>query len=382
MESGTYGFIPGHPSAYTQPLYGFFLVPLYWLFDRHWLVVGLAHVIVATATAWLVYEIGRRVVSERAGLIAALIATLHPYLVWHDVHMNREILDQLLAAALVLLTLLTLERRSVGWAAAGGVVAGIAILGNVRLLFVPLLVALYLLLTLRAGGGRRAVVVAAAVPVAALLALAPWVVRNERAVGCVAITTDSRAFWKANNVNTLETLRAGKWIDDVPPLPGAPTLPQVAGDLYRNTGRVIETDECAQMRLYRTRALDFIQEHPGEKATLAVLGAAMLWQPWVTKTEGRPGAGTWLDLGRDWVEGAFALGLFALGLYGLTLVPRPFAVLVLALLAYQTVAAMIFVGETRYRAPWDFLIAVCASAAILKLADRLAPAYRGRLSSA
>ena len=32
----------------------------------------------------------------------ALLATLHPYIVWHDVHLNREILDQALAAALVL----------------------------------------------------------------------------------------------------------------------------------------------------------------------------------------------------------------------------------------------------------------------------------------
>ena len=33
-KHGTFGFIPGAPSAYTQPLYGFFLVPVYWLFGR------------------------------------------------------------------------------------------------------------------------------------------------------------------------------------------------------------------------------------------------------------------------------------------------------------------------------------------------------------
>src|SRR5215470_1562163 len=51
LASGTYGFIPGHPSAYTQPLYGFFLVPLYWILDRSWATVGVAHVVIATATA-------------------------------------------------------------------------------------------------------------------------------------------------------------------------------------------------------------------------------------------------------------------------------------------------------------------------------------------
>ena len=45
LTTGTYGFIPGHPSAYTQPLYGWFLIPLYWIFGRHWEVVGIAHVV-------------------------------------------------------------------------------------------------------------------------------------------------------------------------------------------------------------------------------------------------------------------------------------------------------------------------------------------------
>jgi len=73
VHHGTYGFIPGHPSAYTQPLYGFFLIPPYWVFGTSWVVVGAAHLLVAAATALLVYEIGRRVVSPLGGLLAASI---------------------------------------------------------------------------------------------------------------------------------------------------------------------------------------------------------------------------------------------------------------------------------------------------------------------
>ena len=76
LASGTYGFIPGRPSAYTQPLYGFFLVPLYWIFGRSWVVVGLAQIAVAVATALLVYEIGRRFVSRRAGWFFLAFAVL------------------------------------------------------------------------------------------------------------------------------------------------------------------------------------------------------------------------------------------------------------------------------------------------------------------
>ena len=103
--SGTFGFLPDVPSAYTQPLYAWFLAALYWPLERSWVVVGLAQVVVAVATALLVLAIGSHLSTVRTGVIAALVATLHPYLVWHDVHVNREILDGLLAAAIVLLAL-------------------------------------------------------------------------------------------------------------------------------------------------------------------------------------------------------------------------------------------------------------------------------------
>ena len=66
VHHGTFGFIPGEPSAYTQPLYGFFLVPIYWIFGRNWWAVGVAQILVATVTALLVYAIGARVHVARA----------------------------------------------------------------------------------------------------------------------------------------------------------------------------------------------------------------------------------------------------------------------------------------------------------------------------
>jgi len=145
VQHGTFGFIPGEPSAATQPLYGWFLIPVYWIFGRSWESVGIAQLALAIATVWLVYEIGRRVLGRRAGLIGAAIATLNPYLAWHDMHVNREIVDQVCAAALVLLTLIIAERPSKKLAALLGVTTGLAMLGNTRLVFIPFLCAVYLL---------------------------------------------------------------------------------------------------------------------------------------------------------------------------------------------------------------------------------------------
>ena len=355
LANGTYGFIPGRPSAYTQPLYGFFLVPLYWVFGHSWPVVGLAQIAVAVATAVVIYEIGRRFVSQRAGLIAAAAATLHPYLVWHDVHMNREILDELLAAAVVLLTLLVAERFSLLLAVGLGAALGLAVLGNVRLAVLPVVIAAFLLVL-----GRRAAVLPAVVTLAvAAIVVSPWLIRNEVSVGCFTLTTDGRALWKANNPQTYGLLSHGKWIDDVRDPTGHPfPNPEEARAIYQQGRGKSHIDECANQAYYQHRAWLFVRDHPDAKAKLAGLAVRMEWDPRTTASATDSGHGAI----RRWAQPVYTSLLYALGLLGLLFAPRRFVALALALLAYQTLAAVVFVGATRYRIPTDFLIALLAAA--------------------
>jgi hypothetical protein len=53
--------------------------------------------------------------------------------------------------------------------------------------------------------------------------------------------------------------------------------------------------------------------------------------------------------------------------------PARFVALALAVLAYQAVAAMVFVGATRYRVSTDFLIALLAAAALQWVLTRRRP---------
>jgi 4-amino-4-deoxy-L-arabinose transferase-like glycosyltransferase len=369
LASGTYGFIPGHPSAYTQPLYGWFLIPLYWIFGRHWEVVGLAQICVAVATTLVVWQIGKRWLSPAIGIVAALLVAFHPYLVWHDVHMNREILDHFLAASTVYLTLHAAERLLWSRALPLGAVIGLGILGNVRLEALPILIGAYLLW--RTGVSRRTLLAVAAVFAGAALLVLPWVVRNEVSVGCAAVTTDARALWKANNVNTYDTLKHGGWIDHVPQPKSFPPTPQDVYDHWVRTGIVLPYDECAQMNEFQSKVISFWVHHPGEKARLIPLDAQWLWQPSVVETRGRPGAGSWLDTLRSVAEPAYMIPLYILGAVGLFLVPRFVSVLAVLVLVYQTLVAMLFVGETRYRVPWDFLIALLAARALVEVTERV-----------
>lgn len=378
VRHGTYGFLPGEPSAYTQPLYGWFLVPVYWIFGRHWLSIGLAQLVLALATACLVYEIGRRIFrSTRIALLAAAVTTLHPYLAWHDMHVNREIVDQVCAAALVLLTLKTAERPSKRLAVLTGVVAGLAMLGNTRLVFFPIVCAGYLLW--RLPRTRAAAVVVVLVLAGAGAAVAPWLVRNKADVGCWTITTDGLALWKANNSQTYGLLTSGQWIDDVKnqPTPPAPNQyrPDDAYTLYTR-GEIarahrIYPNECAAMTFWEHQSEHFWENHPGAKGKLMLLSAKLLWQPNVLETTGRQGKGTQLDAGRRLVEPAYMWALYALAAVGLFLAPRSFVALALLIFGYQTVCAFAFVGATRYRIAWDFLVVLLATATVERVAARL-----------
>jgi hypothetical protein len=364
VHHGTFGLVPGQPSAYTQPLYGFFLVPVYWIFGREWWSAGLAQILVATATAFLVYAIGARVLSRRAGVFAAVVSTLNPYLVWHDVHLNREILDQLLAAAIVLCVLVAADRRSVAWSAAAGILSGLAILGNVRLSALPLVLAAYLLVRT-----NRRWVVPVALLAATAVAVTPWVVRNRVQVGCFALTTDGRALWKANNLQTYPLLTHGKWIDDVKDPPGRPfPNPEEARVLYQRGKGTFDIDECANQSYYQHKAWLFVRDHPGAKAKLAGLAVRMQWDPRTTASATDSGHG----LLRTWAQPLYTSLLYALAIAGLFFAPRRFAALALLILAYQTLAAVVFVGATRYRISTDFLLAILAAAVFERLFVRRA----------
>ena len=377
VESGTFGFLPGVPSAYTQPLYAWFLAALYWPLDRTWAVVGVAQIVVAAGTALVVLEIGRRLGSLATGVVAALVTTLHPYLVWHDVHVNREILDGFLLALIVLLALAAHDRASPWLGLATGAACGLAILSNARLLLLPLVLAPFV--AWRVLAGRRTVATLAVV-VGAAVVVAPWVIRNQVVIGCATVTTDSRALWKANNPATRGVLARGGWIDDVPDLPNVPPWPEKAAGISLAAAEAV--DECAQSSFYRDEVLDFWRDEPGEKARLALQAVGMLWSPFTSVEADEAGQRGFSDLAQRTVEPAFALVVYVLALWGAFLAPRRFVALAALLLAFNTVMATVFAGTTRYRVPWDFLLALLAAFALERAWELVRDRRRAPVSSA
>jgi hypothetical protein len=102
----------------------------------------------------------------------------------------------------------------------------------------------------------------------------------------------------------------------------------------------------------------FVRDHPGEKTKLAGQAVRMEWDPRTTASATDSGRG----IVRRLAQPLYTTFLYVLGLIGVFLGPRRFVALALGFLAYQTLAAVAFVGATRYRVSTDFLIALLAAA--------------------
>jgi hypothetical protein len=215
---------------------------------------------------------------------------------------------------------------------------------------------------------------AALVLVGAAVAVTPWLIRNEVNVGCFTLTTDGRAFWKANNPQTYELLSSGRWIDDVrrdsprPPEPGHLTPEEARGRYDATGGRVVlHPDECLEMSFYEHLAFQYLEHHPGAKGRLAALSEQLLWQPNVIETGGGSSG-----IGKQVVEPVYMWIVYALAAIGLFFVPWSFRALALVVFAYQSFWAALFVGATRYRVSFDFLLVLLAAAAFAEWQRRRA----------
>jgi hypothetical protein len=202
----------------------------------------------------------------------------------------------------------------------------------------------------------------------------PWLVRNRVNVGCWAMTTDGRAFWKANNPQTYHLLATHQWIDNVspgsprPPHPGYLT-PEEAQVLYVQKHVKLRPDECLEMRFYQRLAETYLENHPRAKLKLAGLSEQLFWQPNVIETTGSSSSS---GFAKHVAEPAYMIVVYAAAALGLLLAPRAFVWLALALFAYESFWAALFVGATRYRIAFDFLLVLLGTFALARLQERRA----------
>lgn len=225
LATGVFGRTPGEPDAMIPPLYSYVLAAVYGVFGRGYIQVTVFHTLLDLISITALYAVGKRVLphGEAAGWLAGLFYALYPYLVFQNLSLiDTPLFMALLYLFVLLMALLrarpALDRGAWGLAALGGLALGLATL--VRPITPPLalLVGVWFLFRLNL---RQTV--ARLLPVAALsvLALIPWVVRNDQVYGAfvpMTVTSGSN-FWQGNSPYTVAYFRAGYDVQWTSPAP-------------------------------------------------------------------------------------------------------------------------------------------------------------------
>jgi 4-amino-4-deoxy-L-arabinose transferase-like glycosyltransferase len=170
-----YRRIFGHayPTALHPPLFSILLSPVALLGGVHLLPQRLVGVLLGSVNVGLIGVLGQRTSgSERAGLIAAGIATIYPPFVTADGSIMSEPLYVFLLLVALLLASQLVQRPTVRRAAALGAIIGLGVLTRTEaVLWLPFLAwpAIW-------RGGATPLIAATA---AAVIVVSPWVIRNE-----------------------------------------------------------------------------------------------------------------------------------------------------------------------------------------------------------
>jgi 4-amino-4-deoxy-L-arabinose transferase-like glycosyltransferase len=183
------GFAPfGMLIGRRAPLYPLVIGAIYFFVGEQPTLILLLHCVLLVATCLLVLDMGRKLFSERAGVIAALLCALNPMLLRYVGDLQVEIPLTFLLTLTVWASISLYQRPSLWSAIVVGVSAGLACLTKAVVLPYPLLLAAAIiglaLLRRRAGANIRVPWVQVSVMIAAMfLVIAPWTARNYVATG-------------------------------------------------------------------------------------------------------------------------------------------------------------------------------------------------------
>ena len=312
---------------------------------------------VGAAAIVVIGLLARKLAGPAVGVVAAVIAAVHPGLWINDGLVMAESLTVLGVAGALYWAARYREAPSARLAIGLGVWIAFAALARAEsLLLVPLVVVP--LMWVSHPGWRDRVGRTVVTGVAAVVVLAPWVVPNlvrfEEPV--VMSHGDGLVLVGANNDAVYSGGGLGFWL---PP-----------AEFLDATGRFDDTDPSVDSRVARDRAIDYIGDHLGDQPRVMAARLGRLWSVY------RPLATAQLNTqeGRElWASHLSIAGLYLLAplvVIGLWRLGRSWGRwLLVAMLVHVSVVAVLFYGIPRFRAPAEVSFVVAAAIGVHWLAN-------------
>jgi 4-amino-4-deoxy-L-arabinose transferase-like glycosyltransferase len=167
------------------PVYPFFLRAIFEVFGRHYVAVTAAQLVIGAATVALTYWLAQLVLPERYALGAALLLSIDPASIVFGNIMLTETLFAFLLTLTLGLVVLARQNNAHVLGVAAGLVLGVGILTRPVSEYLPIVLALALVLTRR----RSAALLAVAVILGAAIPAGAWAIRNHAKTGVTTVST-------------------------------------------------------------------------------------------------------------------------------------------------------------------------------------------------
>ncbi|KPJ60504.1 MAG: hypothetical protein AMJ46_05690 [Latescibacteria bacterium DG_63] len=329
------------------PLYPYFLSAIL-LFSSRILVVRICESVVSALGCALLGIVGKRLFSERVGLLAAFVSAVYPYFVYLPSAQGSDNIVTLVLLASILF--LSGQATYFSWRSSllSGFFLGLSFLGRPSMMAVIPGLALWPFLwksKMRASFLGRTVLI---VILASIATVAPWTVRNYVTTGNVVLiaTGGGRQFWYGNSEYATASTTEN---------------PEYPPELKEKLSLL--PDEPSREKLLYREGLRFIKENPGATLRLYVKKLANLFQlyPSVHTSDVMPGSSVFRVL-----ASLGSLVLFILAAVGGVLVfakKSPGTMLPPVIVSYCLGSAA-FLTVMRYRLPMDPYLILLACAAL------------------
>jgi 4-amino-4-deoxy-L-arabinose transferase-like glycosyltransferase len=357
MHNGVLQSTAEHP-----PLWPFLLSLVSRVGGTSELAHRLVGVPIGTITVAVMGLLGRRVSGDWAGLTAAGLASLYPIMIGADGSLMSETLYGLLIAIILLTAYFVIDRPTIWRSALLGAEIGLAALTRTEALVLILLLAVPLVVRIRARRWRLFLACCAA----AAIVITPWTARNwTRFHQFVLVSTNDGTLLRGANCDqTYFGREIGFW------------------HVYCLTPPFVDNNEAHLSARWRREGIMYAEQHLGRLPVVLVARELRTWSLWMQgdelfQAEGRnlyvEAAGIFVYYG--------VVGFAALGLLELRRRREPLLVLLtpVVMVVLQTAGAY---GYTKFRYPAEISLVVLAGVALSRLGPILTATRRARATRA
>jgi 4-amino-4-deoxy-L-arabinose transferase-like glycosyltransferase len=240
--------------SYVEPVYPYLCAAIYALTNHSWLALGMVHVFLGTLLVWLVFTCGRHVASTNAAIVAALIAAIHPGLIFYTTKFHNFVIDSVLFLA-VLAAVLKFSPRRVWRSLIGlGVLIGITVLTRPTILVCLPMICWWIWRQLSGAWPTRSHKIGVLI-ISLIVTVSPWVIRNYLIHDQFVLTRSGSpmVFWLGNNpyqfTGSALTPSGDGLFDESIPIPMRERLFEL-------------DDEIEQQALFMEDAVRFVKAHP------------------------------------------------------------------------------------------------------------------------